>query len=80
MMTRAYNTVCRNLREKYVWGVQYGVVCFYHDEFTIECDEDIKEDVKQISEDAIKEAGEYYKILCPHKGEGKIGKNWYAIH
>ena len=50
------------------------------DEYTIECDPDIAEDVKKISEDAIVWAGEYFKIRCPHKGEGKIGNSWYAVH
>lgn len=80
MMEKAYNIMCANLKSKYVWGVQYGVVSWYHDEYTVECDEDIAEDVKRISEDAIREAGEYYKIKCPHVGQGKIGVNWYAIH
>ena len=79
-MAKAYNILCANLRKKYVWGVDYGVVCWYHDEYTIECREDIAEDVKRISEDAIREAGEFYKISCPHAGEGAIGKNWYEIH
>jgi DNA polymerase I-like protein with 3'-5' exonuclease and polymerase domains len=80
MMTRAYNTVWRKLSEKYKFGEDFGVVCFYHDEIDVECREEIAEDVRKISEDAIVEAGEYYKISCPHRGEGKIGKNWYEIH
>jgi hypothetical protein len=79
-MAKAYNILCANLRKKYVWGVDYGVVCWYHDEYTIECRQEIAEDVKRISEDAIREAGEYYNISCPHAGEGAIGRNWYAIH
>ena len=79
-MAMAYILVNRKLEKKYVWGKDYGVVCWYHDEFTIECREDIAQDVKQMSEDAIKEAGEYFQIACPHKGSGAIGKNWYAIH
>lgn len=79
-MAKAYCLLCAKLSEKYVWGVDYGVVAWYHDEYTIECREDIAEDVKQISEDCIKLAGEYYNISCPHEGEGHIGKNWYEIH
>lgn len=80
MMTRAYNTVWRKLSEKYKFGEDFGVVCFYHDEIDVECRAEIADDVRKISEDAIVEAGEFYKIPCPHKGEGKIGKNWYEIH
>lgn len=79
-MAKAYCKVCADLREKYIWGVDYGVVCWYHDEFTIECREEIAEDVKLISENAIKWAGEFFNITCPHAGEGNIGKNWYDIH
>lgn len=79
-MAKAYCILCAELEKKYVWGVDYGVVCWYHDEYTIECREEIAEDVKRISEDAIRLAGEYYGIKCPHAGEGAIGRNWYAIH
>lgn len=80
MMTKAYNILCKKLSEKWVWGVDYGVVCWYHDEYTIECRENIAEEVKVISESAIVEAGQFYNISCPHVGGGKIGKNWYDIH
>lgn len=80
MMTKAYNLAWERLSAKYEYPKQFGIVCFYHDEFTVECDKDIAEDVKAISEQCIVDAGLYYKIPCPHKGEGKIGTNWYAIH
>jgi hypothetical protein len=80
MMSKAYNKMCYDLSQKYKWGEDYGVVAWYHDEYTIECKEEIAEDVKKISEDAITWAGEFYKISCPHVGQGKIGKNWYDIH
>jgi DNA polymerase III epsilon subunit-like protein len=79
-MSKAYCLLNQRLSEKYQWGVDYGVVCFYHDEYTIECKEEIAEDVKRISEECIRDAGEFYKISCPHAGEGAIGKNWYSIH
>ena len=80
MMARAYVKMCADLDKKYVWGKDYGVVCWYHDEYTIECREEIAEDVKKISEDAIVWAGNYFKIVCPHKGDGKIGRSWYEVH
>lgn len=79
-MAKAYCLLNTKLSEKYVWGKDYGVVCWYHDEYTIECRKDIAEDVKKISEDCIREAGEFFKISCPHAGEGAIGKNWFSIH
>lgn len=80
MMSAAYNKANKDLAKKYVYGKDYAFLCWYHDEYTIECREDIAEDVKAISEKAIAWAGEYYKIQCPHIGDGKIGKNWYEIH
>jgi DNA polymerase I len=80
MMAKAYTKLCADLKAKYKHGVDYGVVCWYHDEYTIECREEIAEDVKLISEQAIAWAGEYFKIPCPHVGQGAIGKNWYDIH
>lgn len=54
--------------------------CEQVDEYEIECDEAIKEDVKRIAENAIVWAGKHYKISCPHVGDGTIGKNWYEVH
>jgi DNA polymerase-1 len=79
-MSVSYNLLCKRLREKYRWGIDYGVVCFYHDEYTIECREEIANDVKQISEQCIVDAGVMLGINCPHAGEGNIGKNWFEIH
>lgn len=80
MMTKAYNELWKRLSAKYEFGRQFGVVCWYHDEYTIECDEDIAEDVRLISEECISWAGNFYNISCPHLGQGKIGKSWYSIH
>lgn len=80
MMTAAYNKFCKDMERKYKWGDDYGIVCWYHDEYTCECREEIAEDVRKLAELAIKWAGNYYKISCPHLGQGKIGKDWYAIH
>lgn len=79
-MAKSYCIMSENLRKKYKWGEDYGVVCWYHDEYTVECNPEIVEDVKFIMEDAIREAGEFYGIKCPHKGEGSIGRNWYEVH
>lgn len=80
MMTKAYNLMWERLSAKYKFKEDFGIVCWMHDEVNIECKKVIAEDVKHISEQCIKDAGEFYKIVCPHKGDGKIGKNWYEIH
>ena len=79
-MTKAYCLMAERLSAKYEWGVDWGIVCFYHDEVNIECREEIANDVKKISEQCIVDACEFYNIKCPGKGDGKIGKNWYEVH
>tara|TARA_Y100001973_G_scaffold106665_1_gene186316 strand:- start:35211 stop:37148 length:1938 start_codon:yes stop_codon:yes gene_type:complete len=80
MMSAAYNLLWKRLSKKYKYGEDFGVVCFMHDEYTIECREEIAEDVKAIAEQCIVDAGKFYKIACPHEGEGKVGRNWWEIH
>lgn len=76
----AYNLLHKRLSAKYVWGKDFGIVAWVHDEYTVECREELAEDVKLISEACIKDAGEILGIKCPHVGEGHIGKNWEQIH
>jgi DNA polymerase I len=81
MMSKAYclaNERCAARGWKY--GEDYGFVCWYHDEFTVECRENIAQEVKEICEQAIVDAGTFFNIPCPHQGSGAIGKNWYEIH
>ena len=81
MMSAAYN-MCHSRLNKagYKWGEDWAYVCFYHDEYTIECREEIAEEVRAIAEQAIVDAGKFFKIKCPHEGEGQIGEDWYSIH
>jgi DNA polymerase-1 len=79
-MSKAYCLLNQRLSERFIWGVDYGVVCFYHDEYTIECKVEIADEVKAISEQCITDAGSFFNIACPHAGDGNIGKDWYAIH
>lgn len=81
MMKAAYIKAITDLEKAgLVYGEDFGGVCHYHDEFTIECKPEHAEFVKKTSEDSISWAGNYYKITCPHKGDGKIGNSWYAVH
>ena len=59
---------------------QYEFVLQVHDEFTIECDEDIAEEVGRISSACIKLAGERLGIKVPLEAKPAIGKDWYEIH
>ena len=81
MMSGAYirfHQVMEKLGYKY--GDDYGTLCFYHDEFNVECKKEIADIVKQTAEEAIAWAGRFFKISCPHVGDGKIGDSWYAVH
>jgi DNA polymerase I-like protein with 3'-5' exonuclease and polymerase domains len=81
MMSAAYCRFHQVMEKKgFVYGKDYGTLCFYHDEINIECDVKIANDVKLISEEAIAWAGRFFKISCPHVGDGKIGSNWYEVH
>lgn len=80
MMAAAYVKANADLEKKYVYGRDFGFLVWYHDEYEVECREEIAEDVKRICEDAIGWAGRYFKISCPHVGDGSIGKNWYDVH
>ena len=80
MMAAAYVLANKRLRAKYTYKEQFGFVCWYHDEYTIECDVDIAEDVAAIAEQCIVDAGKFYNINCPHEGEAAIGRDWYSIH
>lgn len=79
-MAAAYVKFNSDLEKKYVWGRDYGVVCWYHDEYTVECIPEISEDVKRLGENAITWAAKHFKIPCPHVGHGQVGKNWYEVH
>lgn len=79
-MSRAYVMAAQWLEDRYTWGVDYGIVGWMHDEFQVECRKDIADEVGEICRRAIKEAGEYYNISCPHEGESNVGRNWAETH
>lgn len=81
MMSAAYCMFHKWMEEEgYVWGEDYGTVCWYHDEWTVECKRHIAERVGVLSTRAITWAGKYYSISCPHEGNFKIGETWWDIH
>ena len=65
----------------YEWGKDWAYVCWYHDEYTIECREDIADTIKGMAEQAIVDAGKFFKLdHCPQVGDAEVGRNWYEIH
>jgi len=61
-------------------GVDWGMLIWMHDEFQMESRPEIADELGQLSCDAIKWAGEFLKINCPHDGDYLIGNNWYDTH
>lgn len=68
------------LKKKYTIGKQYEFIMNVHDEFSIECDEEIAEDIGKIVQGATTLAGEAYNLRIRLDGEAKIGNNWYDVH
>lgn len=81
-MSAAYCMMYKRLiAQGYKWGSDFAIVCFYHDEVTIECNPDIAESVAHIMESCIRDAGLFYGITyCKQDGEAEIGRNWAEIH
>lgn len=81
MMQAAYIKFHQLMENRgFIYGDDYGTVCWYHDEFTVECKESIAKIVAELAEFSIAWAGRFYNIPCPHIGQAAIGKNWYEIH
>ena len=55
-------------------------VIYYHDEYSFECEKEVAEEVKNMAEASIKEAGEFLKMKVPLAGDGKVGISWQAVH
>jgi len=51
-----------------------------HDEWQIEVKESQADYVGRAGVQAIKDAGNFYKMRCPLDGEYKIGDSWYETH
>jgi DNA polymerase I-like protein with 3'-5' exonuclease and polymerase domains len=80
-MSAAYCIAYKKLCAKYKWGEQFGITLFYHDEFTVECDKDIAEDVKLIMEESLSISSDYYKMfVVPQTGTADVGHNWLEVH
>jgi DNA polymerase I len=77
VMKKALIILNRKL-QKVKLNAHFVVNC--HDEFQIEVIEKDAEKVGKMAVDAIKEAGEAFKLRCPLTGEYKVGNNWAETH
>ena len=56
------------------------VVANIHDEHQYEADNDIAEEVAEMSIEAIKKAGRHFDLRVPLDGDANIGNNWKETH
>lgn len=61
-------------------GLEYEFVANVHDEWQVEARADHAEEVGQVLEWAIAEAGRQLDMRCPLAGESKVGDNWSETH
>lgn len=81
MMSAAYCMLYKRATDRgWVWGKDWGLLIWYHDEYQAEVREDIAEEFAEIADSCIVDAGKYFKIDCPHEGESAIGNNWKETH
>jgi DNA polymerase-1 len=55
-------------------------VVHVHDEVQALVKEGYEDQVGTLARQAIREAGERFKLRCPLDGEFKVGKNWHDTH
>lgn len=79
-MSAVYNYIHAALEKKFKWGEDYVVVCYYHDEASVECREEIKHEVASIMESCFDKATDYFKLNVKQIGEAAIGNNWLEVH
>lgn len=77
VMKQALVILDEALRKRKVW---YGFCANVHDEWQIETKAEHAELVGALAVDAIKQAGEFFKLRCPLSGEYHIGKTWKDTH
>jgi DNA polymerase I-like protein with 3'-5' exonuclease and polymerase domains len=71
----------RKLQELgYEPGTNYEFVANVHDEWQIECDEHIAEQVGMCAVAAMEEAGRQLNFRCPITGEYRAGASWKETH
>lgn len=68
------------LEKGWEFGREFAFVLNVHDEFQIEAEEHLAEEIGAIAADAIRQAGEAFTLRCPLAGSQDIGRNWAETH
>ena len=61
-------------------SIDAHVVANIHDEWQVETWHEDVDKLGKIAVDAIRQAGDYYKLNCPLDAEYKVGENWSETH
>ena len=81
VMKRALVILDEDLQNRgFVPHKDYEFVNNVHDEWQIECDPEIAEEIGKAACEAISKAGEYYNLNVKLEGEYKIDKDWSKTH
>jgi len=81
LMKQALVILDQTLQAKgYVPGKNYEFVANVHDEWQIECDEAIAEEIGKSAVTAIIRAGEHFNFGCPLNGAYAVGRSWAETH
>ena len=81
LMKQALVLLDRDLQQSgYIPGKHYEFVANVHDEWQIEVDKEIAEDVGQKAKAAIQAAGHHFNFGCPLDGEYRAGATWAETH
>ena len=64
----------------YEFGRDWALVAHIHDEVQIECRKEIADEIGQAACDAIRRAGEFFKLRCPLAGSYDVGETWADTH
>lgn len=82
LMSNAYVLLYERLLELgYKWGVDWAYVTWQHDEFQIECREELAEEIGTLAAKTIEDVGEMFKFdFCKQEGDYEIGFNWRDTH
>lgn len=72
--------LANQLKKKGWLWTRVAFMLWPHDEFQLECEPEIAEEVGQLIVASIVEAGKRLKLECPLDGEYKVGRSWAECH
>jgi hypothetical protein len=78
MIMKVAQTIFNHLLKPYEG--RYNFMATVHDEWQLECDPDIAEDIGLLGVEAIQEAGKRLGCVIDMDGEYRIGNNWADCH